>query len=403
MAIRLTKLPESSKLFEVAKLLDTDATGQVTKKELEQARKDIEAGAATFTPAQKRAITELEKILRGERPLPAAGAAGGTPGRTSTAVRADATAGVDVSGDAARLNDTQRAVLADVRAKAKERSKAAHGPLLEMAKGLGYSEADVVKALKYIKDKAPVTINFHPDKALRLSTHRYSYGTTTTDTPLPDYSVAVDRDTAKLVDAFMVDGHYKNQFETGVTSGSSTAYPGGSRDKWEKTIFEDGYHGHDLIPAERPKYGGMNAARYPGGPAKSYGSCFFVLKPGARERATFTAGNSSGRRAEHVGTVESFKHVLKDASMFKDIMEVALGKREHTTGGGWGYIEAQVHGPVSFDKDVAAVVIDKKFAGTEYEKKLRDFATQNGIAVQWNDGQKVMSDDDWKAASGGGT
>lgn len=402
MAIRLNTLPPSSKLHEIAKRLDADGTGQLTAKELEKAREEIDAGSSSFTPAEKGIVTRLEKILRGEEPLPSV-ATPPSGGASAATVRADPTAGSDVSGDLARLNDTQRAVLEDVRAKAKERSKAAHAALLALAKQNGYGEADVVKALKYIKERAPITINFHPDKALKQQTGAYRYGSAAS-TPMPDYSVAVDRETSKLIDAFMVDGHYKNQFETGITSGSASAYPGGSRDTWEKNIFESGYHGHDLIPAERPKYGGLNAAKYPGGPASSYGSCYFVLKPGARKRVTFTAGNSSGRRAEHVGTVDDFKHVLKDASMFKDIMEVALGKREFTSSGrSWGYIEAQVHGPVAFDKDVAAIVIDKKFAGTEYETKLRKFAEMNRIAVRWSDGQKVMSDDEWKASRGGGS
>lgn len=402
MAIRLNQLPPSSKLREMAQSLDTDGSGQLTKKELEKAREAIDAGLSGFTPAEKGLVTKLEKILLGEEPLPALSGGAAARGHSALGVRLGGDAVIDGSANLGRLNDTQRAVLTDVKAKAAERSEGARAQLLQVAQRHGYSEADVDKALAFVKNEAPITINFHPDKALRQQTSRYGYGAKPAD--LPKYEVAVDRETSKLVDAFMVDGHYKNQFETGITSGSASAYPGGSRDGWEKTIFEGGYHGHDLIPAERPKYGGLNAAKYPKGPAGTYGSCYFVLKPGARERTTFTAGNSSGRRAEHVGTAEHFQHVLKDASMFKDIMEVALGKREFTTTpGGWGYIEAQVHGPVAFDKDIAAVVIDKKFAGTEYETKLRQFAEMNKVEVQWNDGQKVVSDADWKASRGGGS
>lgn len=398
MAIRLNHLPPSSKLLEVAKRLDVDGSGQLTKAELEKARAEIDAGLSTFTPAEKGLVTKLEKILVGEEPLPAPSARPAARGHSPLGVRLGGDAVIDASGNLARLNDTQRAVLADVKVKAKERSDNARAALLALAQRNGYSEADVDRALEYIRTEAPITINFHPDKALRQQTSRY--GAASAD--LPKYEVAVDRETSKLIDAFMVDGHYKNQFETGITSGSASAYPGGSRDVWEKTIFEGGYHGHDLIPAERPKYGAMNAAKYPKGPAGSYGSCYFVLKPGARERTTFTAGNSSVRRAEHVGTVDHFQHVLKDASMFKDIMEVALGRREFTTTtSGWGYIEAQVHGPVSFDKDIAAVVIDAKFAGTEYEDKLRKFAEMHKIEVQWTNGQTVMSDDEWKASRAG--
>src|SRR5690606_26806351 len=131
------------------KHLNTDDTGQLTLKELKQARADIAAGVATFTPAEKRAITQLEKIISGERPLPPVAAPASR--RSPLSVRLDAARASDGPNDAARLNSTQRAVLQDVTKKAAERSKAAHAGLLQVAKSHGYSAADVVKALEYIK------------------------------------------------------------------------------------------------------------------------------------------------------------------------------------------------------------------------------------------------------------
>lgn len=394
MAIRLNRLVHNPRLHEAGKLLDTDKSGQVTQKELTEAKAAIAAGTDSFTPAQKKAIVELEMIMMGAQPLPGADAAP-AKGFSPLGMRLAGAGAIDESGKLSRLNDTQQAVLADVKTKAAGRSDAARAALLQVAQRNGYSEAEVDQALAYIKDKAPVTINFHPDKALKQQTSA-GYGRTGAAADMK-YEVAVDRETSRLVDAFMVDGHYKNQFETGITSGSNSAYPGGSRDRWEETIFEKGYHGHTLIPAERPKYGAMNAANNPKGPAGHYGSSYFVLKPGAKDRITFTPKNSSGCQAAHVGTADHFQHVLKDASNFKEIMEVALGRKEFSTASGWGYLEAQVHGPIEFDKDIAAVVIDKKFAGTEYEDKLRKFAKMKGIDVQWQDGQKIYNDDEWKA------
>ena len=52
------------------------------------------------------------------------------------------------------------------------------------------------------------------------------------------------------------------------------------------------------------------------------------------------------------------------------------------------YVELQVHGPVEFAKDVARIVIDRKYEGSIYAKKLRLFAKKNGIPVWWHDGQR---------------
>ena len=393
MAISLKKLGANPQLHQVGRLLDKNENGRITKAELAEATKAVEAGTDNFTPAQRKALVELELIMRGDKPAP--GPASEPTSRTSPlGVRLAGAASVDASGNLNRLNDTQRQVLADVKAKAKTRSDAARADLLALAERNGFSSADVDKALAYIANEAPVTINFHPDKALHQQTR--AYGRDATDMK---YEVAVDRLTSKLIDAFMVDGHYKNQFETGITSGSSSAYPGGSRDRWEKTIFEEGYHGHSLIPAERPKYGAMNAAKNPNGPASQYGTCFFELKPRIKERTTFTPKNSSGCQAANVGTAENFMHVLKDARNFKTIMNVALGRQERETGRAWSYLEAQVHGPVEFDKDIAAVVILKKYAGTEYETKIRKFAEKNGIEVKWTDGNQIYSDAEWASRS----
>ncbi len=397
MAISLNKLGANPRLHTVGKLLDKNNNGQITKAELAEAKKAIDAGTDNFTPAQRKAIVELDVIMAGDKPPPGPATAAPTAGASPLGVRLGGAALIDPSGNLNRLNDTQRAVLTDVKAKAKERSDGARADLLAVAKRNGFSEADVDKCLAYIANEAPVTVNFHPDKALRQQTRPGGYGRSSGAAAEMKYEVAVDRETSKLIDAFMVDRHYKNQFETGITSGSSSAYPGGSRDRWEETIFEKGYHGHTLIPAERPKYGAMNAANNANGPASQYGTCFFELKPRIKERTTFTPKNSSGCQAKHVGTADNFMHVLKDARNFKAIMDVALGKSEGETGRAWGYLEAQVHGPLEFDRDVAAVVVLKKYEGTEYETKIRQFAESNGIEVKWSDGKQIFTDDEWAA------
>ncbi len=367
MSIRISNLEPGSLLRRYAERIDTGRKGVITAK-------DIAAARARLDPAANKWVEESlhEKLSK----LVLDGVA--SPNRPVVG---------DLSGAIERLNDTQRTVLADVKTKAVQRSQSAMAQLIQKASALGFSEADVHTCLDYVKNSAPITINFNPDKALTLQTHSYGGAKSL------GYEVSVDRATSRVIDALTVDGHYKNQFETGITSGSNSAYPGGSRDNWEKTIFEGEYHHHELIPSERPKYGGLNGDQAPQGPASSYGSCYFVMKQGTRERTTFTPNNSSGCSAQQVGTTDHFAHVLKDveSTRFTKLMNFANG-RPVTGGSGWGYIEAQIHGPLEFDKDIAQVVCHTKFKGTEYEAKLRKFAEMNGAELMWTDGFKVTGD-----------
>lgn len=41
-----------------------------------------------------------------------------------------------------------------------------------------------------------------------------------------------------VAEALFEQGVYKSQFETLLSNGSVSAYPGGERDLWEKRIFE---------------------------------------------------------------------------------------------------------------------------------------------------------------------
>ena len=40
-----------------------------------------------------------------------------------------------------------------------------------------------------------------------------------------------------IAEALLEQGRYKSQFETLLSNGSVSAYPGGERDLWEKRIF----------------------------------------------------------------------------------------------------------------------------------------------------------------------
>jgi hypothetical protein len=281
--------------------------------------------------------------------------------------------------DTSRLNQTQRQVLADAAERARESSSAARAGLVERVAAFGYTEAELDRALAYFRDEAAVTINFHPDKALAVAEELAEREDAS------GFDVAVAREGAHVIDALLADGRYRNQFETGLTGGSASAYAGGHRDEWEREIFAGGYHDHELIPEERPKYGAMNALDLPLGAARFYGSSHLVLTDEARARTTFTPENSSRCSRAQVGTAADFQHVLAELpdEELPRVLDVALGRSRVGVNDSNHYIEAQVHGPVDFAKDVAEVVCDVRLKGTTYEAKLHEFAETYDVPLRW--------------------
>src|SRR5450631_2605928 len=103
-----------------------------------------------------------------------------------------------------------------------------------------------------------VTLNFHPDRRVG-------------EVP--------------ILQAMVVDGLYRSQFETGTSNGGLTAHPGGDRWSWESRIFGSAY---DEVPAaERPKYGSLNFRRRATGGSPRFGSAHLRLKQETLARTTF--------------------------------------------------------------------------------------------------------------------
>jgi hypothetical protein len=147
-----------------------------------------------------------------------------------------------------------------------------------------------------------VVLHFHPD---RLGLKRLS-----------------------VAECLLEDGQYRNQFETGLSSGSRTAFPGGSRDRWEQELFDGAYHGPEAGIGERPKYGALQLIRHPDGPAPRFGSCYFVLRASVSFRTSFTfAGSEQVRASERLGTIDKM-----DAVMAALLTEVAIGEGASTAG-----------------------------------------------------------------------
>jgi len=191
----------------------------------------------------------------------------------------------------------------------------------------------------------PVTLNFHPD--------RYS-------------------GTALLLDRLASDGVYLSQFVTGTSNGGLTAFPGGDRWHWEHRIFAGAY---DHAPAQdRPVYGALDFRRRGTGGAPRFGSSYFRLIEPALDRTTFCFPDSADD-PEHFGVASGMGLItLADASD-RDLLD--------------DYIEAQVHGGVRLDRDVAELVLDPSFADTEVESAARRLPCPIG----WHRGFACTLDD----------
>lgn len=180
------------------------------------------------------------------------------------------------------LSPSNKAAIAAVRARA-VREREVHRTRAErVLRGAGI-KADVGRLCMSVQDRARVVLNFHPDRLLA--------------------------DGRTVAEALRDEGAYRSQFETGISNGGLTAYPGGDRDEWERRLFGGSYHARAIPGSVRPKYGGLNLAGFTNGPAPAFGSCALVLAPHMTARTTFLFGDSS-ERYEEMGTADAFEPVL---------------------------------------------------------------------------------------------
>ncbi len=284
------------------------------------------------------------------------------------------------------LDPAQREALDHVRAYASKRRSAAQETVEHILEMSDIACSDWQRGLAVLRAKARVGLQFHPDRLL-------AGGTT-------------------VVESLLKSGFYRSQFETGVSSGSLTAYQGGPRDLWEVEMFGEIYQN---CAGERPKYGALDLLQHPDGPCPRFGSCYFLLSQEVSRRCSFTFGDSH-RCPVHRGTLEEFEDLssalltesfernfalgegdLPPADLLARILELekprsALGDRppgrnlDH-------YLEAQVHGPISLKEDVELLVADPSFLGTPTEDHLRALSQNFGIELSWHQGFKLHPED----------
>ena len=142
------------------------------------------------------------------------------------------------------------------------------------------------------------------------------------------------------------EGVYRSQFETGTSNGGLTAHPGGARWDWESRLFGGAYD--HANPADRPKYGALNHRKSPFGGAPRFGSAHLRLKEHVLDRTTFCYPDSVFDPVDF-GTVQRFALIDRAEADDRDPLD--------------DYIEAHVHGLITFD-DVEALVLDPAFPDT---------------------------------------
>ncbi|MCL7459847.1 DUF3626 domain-containing protein [Micromonospora echinofusca] len=277
------------------------------------------------------------------------------------------------------LTPAQSAALAYVRAVALRDRPAALAAIARALAGSGVTHGPEL-LIAAVGRHGRLTLNFHPDRLLA--------------------------DGRTVAEALAAEGVYRSQFETGISNGGLTAFPGGDRDRWEESLFGGAYQAPGVPLADRPKYGGLNLLDHPDGACPRFGSCHLRLRPQVLARATFCFGDSHlGPR--DLGTVDVFEPVLAALLAATDDTGISLGvpgdvvslaqsllrRREDA---GWApgtagralddYIEAQIHGELSLARDVEAMVVDPSFRGTEAGEILAALARRHDFALLWHAG-----------------
>jgi Protein of unknown function (DUF3626) len=279
------------------------------------------------------------------------------------------------------ISEGSRAAIEVVRARAL-RERDVHRQRIRRALADHGVSAELDWLCAAVVNRGRVTLNFHPDRLVA--------------------------DGRSVAEALRDEGLYRSQFETGISNGGLTAYPGGDRDQWERRLFHGAYHpavnASEPVSA-RPKYGALNVAEFTNGPAPAFGSCALVLSHHQTDRTTFLFGDSS-ERYDDLGTADAFEPVL-----------AALLERLAATGQMLGlpglsvrgmverlrdpaptpafsralddYIETHTHGPINLASDADALVLDPCYRDTPTGVALHEAAHRYQLELDWHSGSRL--------------
>jgi Protein of unknown function (DUF3626) len=183
-------------------------------------------------------------------------------------------------------------------------------------------------------------------------------------------------------------GVYLSQFATGTGNGGLTAHPGGDRWRWESQMFGGRYD--EAAPHRRPVYGALNHRNAPAGGSPRFGSAHLRLSGEVLTRTTFCYPDSCYQPtafavADRFALLDllAVDHPDDDVPAPADGRGSAVGPDPLD-----GYVEAQVHGRVRFDRDVEALVLDPSHRDTGVEQQARLLP----CPVEWHQGFRLSVD-----------
>ena len=291
-----------------------------------------------------------------------------------------------------RLTPAQQRALDHVAKRALRVQPMARAELAAAMEAGSVPEPAYAAALEKLRAQGRVVLAFHPERSTRTA--------------------------RSVAEGLLAEGVYRSQFETGLSSGSTTAFSGGERDEWERRLFGGAYHESDVHASDRPKYGALFLVAHPDGPCPRFGSSYFVLRPEVSQRCSFTLlGSQEDSAPEHTGTfavpepwiAHLARHLdtipgplgvqgLRLAGLIRGMsleLPIALEQKSADENGRAldTFVEAQVHGPVSLSADVETLVVDSSFYGTPVAETLLDLSATYDIAIRWHPGFTLRSDE----------
>ena len=302
-------------------------------------------------------------------------------------------------GHGAGVTDAQQKALQHVQSVALAGASAARKRVSRILDRAGWESRHCDAALAVISEHARVILHFHPDR--------------------------LTQNGLTVSEGLLRDGLYRNQFETGTSTGSVSAFAGGARDGWERSLFGSAYHGEGISDGERPKYGALELVRFPDGPIPRFGSCYLVLRPHVSAHTSFTfMGSEDPNAAERIGTRDHLDQVF--AALLEEVEaggvsrppwppfsaptlgvpNLTVGKlfesvstnlpqwRQDPRTGVPGrvldtQIEAQVHGPINLHSDVELLVADPSFRETEVGATLSEMSAKYQFPLEWHCGFRL--------------
>ncbi|MBI2767489.1 MAG: DUF3626 domain-containing protein [Chloroflexi bacterium] len=137
---------------------------------------------------------------------------------------------------------------------------------------------------------------------------------------------------------------------------------------------------------DRPVYASTNVGGAVPGGADQYGKSYFELKDEVKERSTFSQKDTfSDTGITNIGSSDHLQGVVADMPPEKiaGILKM-LSKEKGARGLGQNeYIEAHIHGPVEWTRDIKRMVLDRAKVppGSVLEQQFLRFAKTNGIEV----------------------